>query len=413
MPSLTNGEIQKALKRVEQTGKQETLLDGEGRGTGRLTLVLKAMPTRVTADWMAQQWRDNKRLKKKLGSYPAMSLAAAREIFQRDIADMIQKGRSIKIMGDTRPGTVADLFEAYVQWLKDAGKPSWKETEKGLNKIADTLGRNRPAREIEPEEVVEVIRPIYERGKRAMADHVRSYVHAAFSWGLKSEHDYRRTSQRRFRLVYNPAAGIPTEPKKTGTRWLDEEEFVCLYRWLECPDAPVHPPYTRAVRILMLTGQRVEEIARLHEDNWDATEHIIDWSKTKNNMPHAIPVPPLAAELIKSIKPNKYGWFFPSAKDPSRPVSHGTLYSFMWRQRDRGVIPVVTNRDLRRTWKTLAGQAGIPKEIRDRIQNHALQDVSSKNYDRWNYMPEKRTGMAKWDKFVRAMLGRKRRKMAA
>lgn len=413
MPSLTNGEIQKALKRVEQTGKQETLLDGEGRGTGRLTLVLKPMPTRVTADWMAQQWRDNKRIKKKLGSYPAMSLATAREIFQRDLADMIQKGRSIKIMGDTRPGTVADLFEAYVTWLKDSGKPSWKETEKGLNKIADTLGRNRPAREIEPEEVVEVIRPIYERGKKAMADHVRSYVHAAFSWGLKSEHDYRRTSQRRFRLVYNPAAGIPTEPKKTGTRWLDEEEFVCLYRWLECPDAPVHPPYTRAVRILMLTGQRVEEIARLHEDNWDAAERIIDWSKTKNDMPHAIPVPSLAADLIESIKPNKHGWFFPSAMDPSRPVSHGTLYSFMWRQRDRGVIPVVTNRDLRRTWKTLAGQAGVSKEIRDRIQNHALQDVSSKNYDRWNYMPEKRSGMAKWDKFVRAMLARSRRKIAA
>ena len=80
----------------------------------------------------------------------------------------------------------------------------------------------------------------------------------------------------------------------------------------------------------------------------------------------------------------------------------------MWRQRDRGVIPVVTNRDLRRTWKTLAGQAGVPKEIRDRIQNHALQDVSSKNYDRWNYMREKRAGMAKWDKFVRAMLAKKR-----
>src|SRR3546814_15945173 len=124
---------------------------------------------------MAKQRRDEKRIKKKLGSYPAMSLAGAREIFQRDFAYMIQKGRSIKIMGDTRPGTVADLFEAYVKWLKDAGKPSWKETEKGLNKIADTLGRNRPAREIEPEEVVDVIRPIYGRGKKAMADHVRRY----------------------------------------------------------------------------------------------------------------------------------------------------------------------------------------------------------------------------------------------
>jgi integrase len=408
VPSLTDGEIRQALKRVGQSGKQESLIDGDGRGTGRLVLILKPMPTRVTADWMAQQWRDEKRTKKKLGAYPSMSLAQAREVFKRDFADMIQKGRSIKIAGDTRPGTVADVFEAYVQYLKDAGKMSWKETEKGLNKIADTLGRNRLAREIEPDEITEVIRPIYERGRRAMADHVRGYIHAAYSWGMKSEHDYRTSSPRRFKLVYNPAAGIPTEPKKVGTRWLDEQEFVRLYRWLECPDAGVHPPYTRAVRILMLTGQRVEEIARLHVDQWDAAERIIDWSKTKNGKPHAIAVPSLAAELIESIKPNENGWFFPSATDPTRPVSHGTLYSFMWRQRDRGVIPVVTNRDLRRTWKTLAGKAGVSKEIRDRIQNHALQDVSSKSYDRWSYMPEKRAAMNVWNKFVRVLLSRKR-----
>lgn len=413
MPSLTDGEIRRALKQVEQTQKQLSLVDGEGHGTGRLVLVMKPMPTRVTADWMAQQWRDQKRIKKKLGSYPAMTLKQAREVYDRDFAGMIQKGRSIKIAGDTRPGTVADLFEAYVAALKEAGKPSWKEAEKGLNKIADTLGRNRPARDIEPDEITAIIRPIYERGKRSMADHVRSYIRSAYSWGLKSEHDYRSTAARRFHLVYNPAAGIPTEPKNVGTRWLDEDEFLRLYRWLECPDTPVHPPYARAVRILLLTGQRVEEIARLHVDQWDAKERIIDWSKTKNGKPHAIPVPKIAAELLEEIKPNEHGWFFPSAQDPSKPVSHGTLYSFMWRQREREVIPVVTNRDLRRTWKTLAGKAGLSKEIRDRIQNHTLQDVSSKHYDRWNYMAEKRAGMAKWDKFVRALLAKKRLKSAA
>lgn len=413
MPSLTDGEIRRALKQVETTGKQLSLVDGEGHGTGRLVLVMKPMPTRVTADWMAQQWRDEKRLKKKLGSYPSMPLSKAREIFNRDFAELIQKGRSIKIAGDTRPGTVADLFEAYVAYLKEGGKSSWKEAEKGLNKIADTLGRNRPARDIEPDEITAIIRPIYERGKRSMADHVRSYIRSAFSWGLKSEHDYRSTAARRFRLTYNPAAGIPTEPKTIGTRWLSEEEFVRLYRWLECPDTPVHPSYARAVQIIMLTGQRVEEIARLHVDQWDAKGRIIDWTKTKNLQPHAVPVPSLAAELIESIIPNEHGWFFPSAKDPSKPVSHGTLYSFIWRQRDRGVIPHATNRDLRRTFKTLAGKAGVPKEIRDRLQNHALQDVSSKHYDRWNYMVEKRAGMAKWDKFVRAMLAKKRLKAAA
>ncbi|MGP0093756.1 MAG: tyrosine-type recombinase/integrase [Xanthobacteraceae bacterium] len=404
MPSLTDGAIKHALKRVEKTRKQTTMSDGEGRGTGRLVLVLKPMPTRVTAEWMAQQWRHGKRTKSKIGSYPALSLSEARQIFARDFAGVILKGSSIKIAGDTSPGTVADLFEAYVKNLKDAGKPSWPQAERGLNKILSVLGRHRLARDISPDDVLSVLRPIFERGKRSLADHVRGYLRSAYAWGIKSEHDYRSSSPRRFKLTNNPAGGIPTEPKVVGTRWLDEEEFVQLYRWLECPDTPVHPPYTRAVRILMLTGQRVEEIAALHVDQWDAKERVIDWSKTKNGNPHTIPVPPIAAELIESIVPNEFGWLFPSAKDPSRPVSAGTLYSFMWRQRDRGVIPVVTNRDLRRTWKTLAGKAGVSKEIRDRLQNHTLQDVSSKSYDRWNYMPEKRAGMEKWNSFVTNLL---------
>jgi integrase len=413
MPSLSDGAIRHAIRHVEKSRTQKVLTDGEGRGTGRLLLVLKPMPTRVTAEWMAQQWRDGRRSKSKIGSYPAVSLSQAREIFQRDFAEVILKRRSIKIAADARAGTVGDLFDAYVQYLREAGKPSSSDVEQCLNKIAHTFGRNRLARDITPDDVIGALRPIYERGTRSMADHVRSYIRSAYSWAIKSEHDYRSTSPRRFKLTSNPAGGIPTEPKVVGTRWLDEEEFVRLYRWLEWPDTPVHPPYTRAVRLLMLTGQRVEEIAGLHVGQWDASERIIDWSKTKNGKPHAIPVPELAAQLIESIVPNEFGWFFPSAKDPSKPVDAGTLYSFMWRQRDRGVIPAVTNRDLRRTWKTLAGKAGVSKEIRDRIQNHALQDVSSKSYDRWTYMPEKRAAMDSWNEFILALIVKAELKSAA
>jgi hypothetical protein len=90
-----------------------------------------------------------------------------------------------------------------------------------------------------------------------------------------------------------------------------------------------------------------------------------------------------------------------------------TLYRFIWRQHARGFIPVVTHRDLRRTWKTLALAGKAAKKIRDRIQNHALHDVSSKNYDRWNSMPEKRAGMEKLDKFVTALLSKGQNRKAA
>jgi hypothetical protein len=55
------------------------------------------------------------------------SLAQAREVFRRGYADLIQKGRSIKIATDTRPGTVADLFEGYIDNLKETGESSWRE----------------------------------------------------------------------------------------------------------------------------------------------------------------------------------------------------------------------------------------------------------------------------------------------
>jgi hypothetical protein len=61
----------------------------------------------------------------------------------------------------------------------------------------------------------------------------------------------------------------------------------------------------------------------------------------------------------------------------------------------------------------LAGKAGVSKEIRDRLQNHTLQDVSSKSYDRWNYMPEKRDGMKKWNAWVTKLLTKKALKEAA
>lgn len=43
------------------------------------------------------------------------------------------------------------------------------------------------------------------------------------------------------------------------------------------------------------------------------------------------------------------------------------------------------------------GELGISKELRDRIQNHAFQDVSTKHYDRYSYLPEKRRALEAWE----------------
>jgi hypothetical protein len=167
MPTLTDGTIKRAINEVEKTWKQRTLTDGEGRGTGRLVLMLRPMSARVVSEWMVQQWRHGRRIKAKIGDYPSMTLAGAREVFKRDFSDLIQKGRSVKVAGDTRAGTVGDLFDGYVEHLKREDKMSWESTSKSFNKVVDLLGRNRLAREIEPDDIIDVLRPIYERGNHS------------------------------------------------------------------------------------------------------------------------------------------------------------------------------------------------------------------------------------------------------
>ena len=44
------------------------------------------------------------------------------------------------------------------------------------------------------------------------------------------------------------------------------------------------------------------------------------------------------------------------------------------------------------------GEIGLSKEIRDRIQNHAFNDVSSKHYDRHEYFDEKLQAIEQWEK---------------
>jgi len=138
---------------------------------------------------------------------------------------------------------------------------------------------------------------------------------------------------------------------------------------------------------------------------YDRREKIVDWSKTKNDMPHAIPLPPQAVAALERMVPGPTGLFFPSKKNPRKHPTDNAIEKVVkaFLKQHPGV-PHFTPRDLRRTWKTLAGAAGLSKEIRDRIQNHALQDVSSRHYDRWEYMPEKRAAMAQWSAWLDRLL---------
>lgn len=61
-------------------------------------------------------------------------------------------------------------------------------------------------------------------------------------------------------------------------------------------------------------------------------------------------------------------------------------------------------RDLRRTFKTVAGSFGLSLEIRNRLKGHGMSDVGSVHYDRYDFLTEKRAAMQIWTRLLRRLL---------
>jgi len=417
---ITESQIKAAVRSAPTSGKTKELKDDGDRGAGRLALQVRALKSKVVAEWYAVYYRSGKRLMTKIGSYPTMGLADARKAFREDFAPAISTGaspdgrlaRASHKRARGAGGTVEDLFTAYVAHLRSEGKRSAEIAERILltapkaTPVADSIGRGRLAAGIGPGDIVGHLAEVHGRGSVVMASNVRSWVSAAFAWGMQSEHSY--TGEHvgtRWGIKANPVAPIASDPaaKRTSNRFLSPREFRDFWDWLN-----LTRENSRANEPLMLQlalGQRGEEILRISDAVFDVGQRMLFWQETKNGTPHAVPLTNLAFDILASMVPNKKGLYFPAAVDISEASPATLLHQRVAAYVGSTGAEKFTPRDIRRTWKTLAGQAGVPKEMRDRLQNHAAKgDISSRHYDRYDYLPEKRAAMEVWGGYMERII---------
>jgi integrase-like protein len=236
---------------------------------------------------------------------------------------------------------------------------------------------------------------------------VKAYLSAAFRYGLRSEHDYtRRDAGARWGLTANPIAAIAVAQGLVNprNRFLSPAEFRTFWTWLEAYD--VASSLAPAMRLMPATGQRSEEILKISATTYESTLEMHYWPKTKNGLPHAIPLPRQAVAILAGLSPNAHGLFFAYQFDPAKPAGAQGLRHVVHRfLKKHPEIPAFVPRDCRRTFKTLAATRGMSKDLRDKLQNHAKKsDVSSRHYDRYDYLTERRAAMAKWEAYLGLVL---------
>jgi len=130
---------------------------------------------------------------------------------------------------------------------------------------------------------------------------------------------------------------------------------------------------------------------------------------SKNKLDHVVPLCNIAMSVIHSLHEltGEYDHLFTGSyrgKLSNGRVIHNVTIAGVIRDFCKKKIDKFVARDIRRTFKTLAGKAGISKELRDRLQNHALKDVSAIHYDRYDYLPQKREAMKVWNDYLKLIL---------
>ena len=144
-----------------------------------------------------------------------------------------------------------------------------------------------------------------------------------------------------------PSVSTPRE------RFLTEEEIAAL--WEAWPTL-LPPRVTLALKLALVTGQRIGEVTGMMEDELDLRKGIwtIPASRSKNGIQHVVPLTNMALALIKETRATAVlGRMFPG-------LNSVKIGQQIIRYRDRLPVSDWTAHDLRRTVCTHLAKMGIP-----------------------------------------------------
>lgn len=388
------------------------------RGTG--SLYLNINPSGSMMFRLLQRYK-GKREFTVLGQYSpddlmGLTLASAREKM-RELAKVIHSlhgNQSIKnhlnnlqLLKETehKAGTIEELIDDYTAHMKLESKRTFKQVKHELLVNMKSLLLVE-ATKITSNEVCTVLGRLIQRGAEVQSNRVRSYIMAAFNFGIKFDRDPRYLHRgKKYNIERNPVVLIPRQSsaEQARNRVLSTQEIGGLMLHLNGNHFSVQVAHF--VKILLLTGgQRPYELSVAQWSDIDFENRVwtIQSSVSKNGKIHIVPLVKSAIMQLKKLSEltNSGKLLFPKKYNLHESMPTSTVAQAIRSYcKDKKITPFQP-KDIRRTIKTHMGRLGVDKSTRDRLQNHALQDVSSRHYDRYDYQKEKLSALIVWENWL-------------
>ncbi|PYC48186.1 integrase [Litorivita pollutaquae] len=274
---------------------------------------------------------------------------------------------------------------------------SGKTVKRELERHVVSEWGDRDIHEITKRDILELLEGIADTGRGVTANRVRAYLKAFLAWCVNRDVIDR-----------NPADGVkPPAKERARARVLSDDEI--RWFWQAC-DAEGQP-WGHMAKLLLLTGQRLGEVAKMTDgeirgDLWHLRE-----DRTKNGRAHDVPLSKPALDVLADVKrivdsEGKVNFVFTTnGRSPvqsfDKPRNRLAVAMKEIAEKEAGG-PVEIEpwgfHDLRRTCATGMAALGVPVRVTEAVLNH----VSGTGggivgvYQRHDYATEKRDALSAW-----------------
>ena len=200
-------------------------------------------------------------------------------------------------------------------------------------------------------------------------------------------------------MLLNGRRDVLSEYLYNRDRVLTDRELASI--WNACLD----DDFGRIVKLLILTGCRREEIGALKWSEIDGDVMTIPGERTKNHKAHALTLPALALNILKSIPPREGRDSIFGGRGEGFSAWSYTMMALLTRiTTDEGkTMAGWVLHDLRRTFRIGLGKLGVAPHVAELCINHRKGGVEA-IYDRHRYDREIAAALALWADHVAAIV---------
>jgi integrase len=346
--------------------------------------------------WLFQYRIGGKTRRLVIGQAPVVRAGRARQI-AAELHAKVKLGHDPalekRIRIERASHTLGGLVDKYLTQQRSQLRPgSYRQVARHLERLAAPL-HALPADAIDRQAIAARLHSIEQNSGAVTANRVRSTLSAMFTWGM-----------REGLVLANPVINTNKREERPRERVLTDAELRLIWQALS------DNQYSTIIRLLMLTGQRLNEIAALRWSEVDFERGLISFSgqRTKNGRPHEVPISKTVRSLLAAqARSDGRDFVFGEGAGPFSGQSHRK--AALDQQMARAGKPLAaawTHHDLRRSFVTGCAEIGIQPHVIEAVINHVSGHKGGVAgiYNKATYANEKREALARWDRHIAGLV---------